>query len=251
MLSLGWGLILVAVMTTSAAAEPIDLYARAARNYDGGEFAGAAIQYDSLLQMGYGSSEVYFNLGNAHFRSGSIGEAIWAYRSAAELSPRDLDIQANLNVARLVVRDRIEPVQPSFLRLVWLSLAELLSISEGSRLVTILWGMVWLCVAGWLWWPAGQRILRPALKLTGALWLMAALVLCAGYVESYNNVAAVIVADSTEALAEPGLGADVVFNGHAGLECVVRGTKHRYVLVELTNGRVGWIPSAHLKLVGT
>lgn len=244
-------LMLVAAMASSAAADPIDLFARAARNYDGGEFAGAAIQYDSLLQMGYGSSEVYFNLGNAHFRSGSIGKAIWAYRSAAELSPRDLDIQANLNVARLVVRDRIEPVQPSFLRLVWISLADLLSISEGGRLVTILWGMVWLCVAGWLWWPAAQRILMPAIKLTGAVWLMAALVLTARFVESYNNVAAVIVADSTEALAEPGLGADVVFDGHAGLECVVRGTRHRYVLVELANGRVGWIPSEHLKLVGT
>lgn len=244
-------LFLVAVAAQTVLSAPIDLYARAARSYDGGEFAGAAVQYDSLLLMGYGSAEVYFNLGNAHFRSGSIGEAIWAYRSAAELSPRDLDIQANLNVARLVVRDRIEPVQPGLLKLIWLSMAELLSISEGGRLVTALWGLVWLCVAGWLWWPDRRRILRPAIKLTGVVWLLAALILGARYVETYSNVAAVIVAEETEALAEPGLGADVVFSGHAGLECVVRGSKHRYLLVELANGRVGWIPSAHVKLIGT
>jgi hypothetical protein len=92
---------------------------------------------------------------------------------------------------------------------------------------------------------------NPLLKILVTLWAAAALVLVARYLEVSNTVPAVVVADETEALSGPGGEADVVFTGHAGLECVVRGSRDDYLLVELANGRVGWVPTADLALVGT
>ncbi len=58
------------------------------RLYDQGKFSEAAFAYENLLRTGQASSAVYFNLGNAFFKSGQIGHAIFAYRQAGQSTPR-------------------------------------------------------------------------------------------------------------------------------------------------------------------
>jgi hypothetical protein len=68
--------------------------------YEEGRFTQAATNYDGLLRAGHVSPEIYFNAGNAWFKAGQIGRAIYSYRRAAELAPRDPDIRANLALVR-------------------------------------------------------------------------------------------------------------------------------------------------------
>ena len=56
--------------------------------------------YEKILQSGAISPALYFNYGNAEFKSGNLGRAIAAYRQAAELAPRDAEVRANLDFAR-------------------------------------------------------------------------------------------------------------------------------------------------------
>ena len=41
--------------------------------------------YKRILDYGFESSDLYHNLGNAHFRIGNIGKAIWAYNKSLML----------------------------------------------------------------------------------------------------------------------------------------------------------------------
>src|SRR4030095_9977885 len=50
------------------------------------------------------SPALWFNLGNACFKSGQIGRAIVAYRRAENSTPRDPDVRANLKFARNQVK---------------------------------------------------------------------------------------------------------------------------------------------------
>ena len=68
--------------------------------YEEGKFAQAAAAYEQLIQSGRVSAPLYFNLGNAWFKSGQMGRAITAYRRAEQLAPRDPDVRANLQFAR-------------------------------------------------------------------------------------------------------------------------------------------------------
>ena len=68
--------------------------------YEEGKFAEAAAAYESLVQSRQVSAALYFNLGNAWFKSGQIGRAIAAYRQAEQMTPRDPDLRANLQFAR-------------------------------------------------------------------------------------------------------------------------------------------------------
>src|SRR5205823_5530071 len=70
------------------------------RFYFEGKFSEAATTYGILEQSGQKSAALYFNWGNALFKSGQIGRAIAAYRRAEALTPRDPDLRANLQFAR-------------------------------------------------------------------------------------------------------------------------------------------------------
>ena len=56
--------------------------------------------YEKIIDSGQENSTVFYNLGNAYYRSGDIGHAIWAYKHANKFSPRDKDIIHNLKIAR-------------------------------------------------------------------------------------------------------------------------------------------------------
>jgi hypothetical protein len=247
-LILAW-LVVCWAADTRAGDDPVQAYARAAQHYDAGQFSSAAAVYDSLLSAGYRPPEVYFNLGNAYFRSGSLGEAIWAYRSALNLAPRDADVQVNLTVARLACRDRIEAAPPGLVKQLWREVSGVLSLAEGARLVTVLWFALWLAAAVGLWLPVTRRWIMPTVKLLALLWLVSAATLTLRYVARRNTEAGVVIAQETQARSAPDPDEDVAFTGHAGMECTVRGRRGEYLLIELANGRVGWIPASDLKLI--
>src|SRR5881396_3448439 len=75
-------------------------FEQANRLYEQGQFPEAAAAYQKIIVNGQVSPALYFNLGNALFKSGQIGRAILNYRLAEQLAPRDPDIRANLRFAR-------------------------------------------------------------------------------------------------------------------------------------------------------
>ena len=68
--------------------------------YEQGKFRDAAANYEKIIQSGSTSSTTFFNLGNAYLKSGQVGRAMVAYRSAQKLSPRDSNVRSNLQFAR-------------------------------------------------------------------------------------------------------------------------------------------------------
>lgn len=68
-------------------------------NYEKGEYEKAITEYERILDSGYESAEVYYNLGNSYFRSGDLARAILNYERAERLAPGDADIVANKKFA--------------------------------------------------------------------------------------------------------------------------------------------------------
>ena len=83
---------LCAAKMTSAA----ELYITANRDYNEGRYQKAIEGYLRLFDSGYVNGHLYYNLGNAYFRSGQLGRAILNYKRAELLIPRDADLNFNL-----------------------------------------------------------------------------------------------------------------------------------------------------------
>jgi len=85
--------------SVSADAETEALFERANQLYEEGHFLDAIQAYQPLL-TNHPTTALCFNLGNAYFKSGQLGEAIFHYRMAERETPRDPDVRANLRFAR-------------------------------------------------------------------------------------------------------------------------------------------------------
>lgn len=209
------------------------------RLYEQGKFSEAIAGYQQLVQSGKVSPALYFNLGNACFKSGQLGRAIAAYRNAEKLAPRDGDVRANLQFVRARVQS--PTVAPSS----WDRWLATLTLNEWALLAAaVLW--VWLLAAA-----AVQ--LKPALKqsLNTFLWCggIAVLVLggCTGAAWSSKSTktAIVVVPDAllhSGPLDEAATGATV----HDGAELEVLDAKNNWLQVSADNQHIGWIKNEQI-----
>ncbi len=68
--------------------------------------------YSELIGEGYFSAELFYNTGNAYYRTGDIGKSIWAYEKALRIDPSNEDIQSNLAFVNNQAIDQIDNSKP-------------------------------------------------------------------------------------------------------------------------------------------
>ncbi len=88
-------------------------FVKAAQAYDEGRVHDAIAAYTRLVEAGFSTPELFYNIGNAFYRSGDLGRAVLNYRRAWHLAPRDPDIRANLRFA-LQSAGAVEPAFPAW-----------------------------------------------------------------------------------------------------------------------------------------
>jgi tetratricopeptide (TPR) repeat protein len=211
------------------------LFDAANKLYDAGEYSEAAAGYLGLLRTGRASAAVYFNLGNACFKTGHLGRAIAAYRVALELEPRDPDAQANLRFARA-------QVQGTTLAESWLErFLGKLSLNEWTWAAA---GAVWV-----FFLLLTLRQVRPAWKRSMRSWLvadgLAAVLLCgalgAAYYQARGEPVAIVVASDAVVRQGPLDEAKSVFTAHDGAELRVLDRKDNWLQVATDAQHLGWL----------
>lgn len=88
-----------------------------------GDFGAARDALAAIVASDGPSPAVLYNLGNASFRAGLIGEAVLSYERALLLAPRDQDIRANLRRVRKAA-ELPEPEAGAWTRVVHLLTAD-------------------------------------------------------------------------------------------------------------------------------
>ena len=236
-LLLVWLMALIGMSNASllAAADVATAFDAANKLYEEGKYADAAGAYEKLAQSGSVSPAIYFNLGNARFKSNQIGRAIAAYCQARRLAPRDPDVRANLQFARNQVQG------PTLRAGRWQRWLGELSLNEWTLLTT---GAVWL----WLsllaliqWQPAWKRTLHGWVIASGAAVAVSAL--CLG-TTIYTGCATrtVIFATPDMAVREGPLEeSKTAFTAHDGAELKVLDQKDDWLQVGDGGRNVGWL----------
>ena len=90
-------------------------------------YTQAIADYQELLKDGV-SADIYYNLGNAYYRTDNITQALLAYERAHLLSPGDADIRFNLEMAQSKTIDKITPQSEMFFVTWYKALVNLMSV---------------------------------------------------------------------------------------------------------------------------
>src|SRR5207302_4525001 len=87
-------------IAASAVAQTEPQFAEATQEYAQGHFKEAIGGYETLVRSGQWSANLFYDLGNAYFRTGDFGRAILNYDRALALERHHPEAAANLQIAR-------------------------------------------------------------------------------------------------------------------------------------------------------
>jgi tetratricopeptide (TPR) repeat protein len=226
------GLWLVLCLSAHADAPSFD---DANRLYEQGKYREAVVAYEQLLASGTRSAALWFNLGNAHFKAGHVGDAIAAYRQAERLAPRDADIRANLDFARRQVTG--QTLRPSWLQRTLTTL----TTNEWTLLALIpVWAWFALMIARQF-----KPALRPALRrwtwASGAAGLVACAALAFVLSQRFNSQTLVVNSRQTVVRAGPFEESPSAFTAADGAEFALHDAKGDWYQVSDGHKPIGWL----------
>ena len=89
-----------ALSASSVLAQSDADFPKANQEFAQGHFKEAITGYEALIRAGQWSANVFYDLGNAYFRTGDFGRAILNYERALALERHHAEATANLQIAR-------------------------------------------------------------------------------------------------------------------------------------------------------
>ena len=220
-------------------------------SYVHGEYQQAIKEYESLLKNG-ASADLYYNLGNAYYRTENITKAVLNYERALLLSPSDRDIRFNLQMARSKTIDKITPEQEMFFITWYRSLVNLASVDGWAR--TALWALA-LAIVLALLYLFSDRIWLRKVGFFGALFLIAIFVFSNIFAHQQkellvNRKGAIVTASSVTVKSTPDKKGTDLFILHEGTKVTITDSSMReWKGVRLADGKEGWIETKQIELI--
>ncbi|MDY6863359.1 MAG: SH3 domain-containing protein [Thermodesulfobacteriota bacterium] len=217
----------------------MDLFLKANKNYKKGAFYDSAKLYEEILHSGIKNGIIYYNLGNCYFKIEKLGKAIRAYRNAQLYLPRDEDLEANINYARQLTKDKIEGKNDFSIIKSLCFWYTLLSLKEVMLVFIffnfLLWGMLIIKMfkenelINWLSYSCLIFFLIFGITL-GVKWYV------------LNKMSYGIVTEE-EILIRAGNSENstVLFKLHDGTEFIIEGKEGDWYKIKIPDGKRGWV----------
>jgi tetratricopeptide (TPR) repeat protein len=226
------------------------LYAQGNEEYQKGNFASAEQYYRQILDAGADGSAVYYNLGNACFKLKKLGDAIYYWEKAQQRAPADRDIRENLQLANLLIVDRIETRPDPMPVRVLSTIPGLLTIKQESWLVFSLFVVANLLFAVYRTSKSRNsfRALLASLA-AGLLFIFFACSLSWKIYERDYRKKGIVIEQKVDVRSGPGSENVTVFTIHEGIKVRVLGSANGWYQISLPNGWNGWLPQNHLRIL--
>ncbi|MBN2746040.1 MAG: tetratricopeptide repeat protein [Bacteroidales bacterium] len=226
-----------------------DLFNRANKHYQAGEYSIAIELYDSIYQSGYQSFEMLYNMGNAYYEKEDYAKAILYWEKAKKLNPQDEDLLHNLELVQTKIPDQIEEVPRFILIKAWKSVVFGLS----DFLWTILNILVFTLLVVSVYLIASSQ--RPKIKKTffyiGILSFFTTIFTgVAGY-QNYNELTqhktAIIQTPTVNVKSSPDENSSTLFVLHSGTKIKLIDKIGSWQQISIANGNKGWIKISYFE----
>ena len=223
----------------------------AEKAYDSKNFKISIHHYQKLINEGYKSYQLYFNLGNSYYRNNELGKAIYYYELASKSNPADDDIKINLAIAASKTIDKVNSKENFFITAIKTNI--LLSFS------TFTWSIFtisFISLASILFFIFinSNNILIKRISFIGTCFCFIFFTLSyfLGYTSlksKSENKFAIITSKEIKILNEPTISGISKFNLHEGTKIRIVENKGEWILIKLDNGNEGWIKTTDVGII--
>lgn len=240
------------VLSMTAKAQTGDnLWQEANSAYAESDYTKAIELYSDILNMGLESSDLYYNLGNAYFKSDSLAKAIVNYHRALKLDPSNENLIHNLEVAEAQTLNRIESVPPFFL-VEWVhGLKYRLSSNGWAIAAQISFFLMLAFIAFYLLsGNAAKRKFGFTLASIMAILFVISLVSSNSLrSEKVDSKGAIIIKSAISVKSSPDRNGKDLFILNEGASVEVRDSMNGYSEIVIASGNSGWVPTESVEII--
>tara|TARA_B100000767_G_scaffold179962_1_gene167966 strand:+ start:91 stop:819 length:729 start_codon:yes stop_codon:yes gene_type:complete len=215
------------------------------KQYIDENYLAAISLYDSILTSGLESSELYYNLGNCHYKTKDWANAIWHYEKSIQLNTNKKTIH-NLELAKLKIIDRIEPLPQLFYKKWWSNLVQTLSTQAWQTLVLL--GISFIFILQLI---SQFTLLKSKLttKIFSTLTLIIFLITQTSFYNNFTKKEAIIFSETIAVNSAPTFNSTNLFTLHSGTKIEIIDVIGDWINIKISNGNSGWIEYQSIKVL--
>ena len=217
--------------------------------YNQGKYAEAIDLYRTILDSGSHSAELYFNLGNAHYKLNNIAPSIYYYEKALQLDPNDKDIKNNLAFAENMTIDDIDIVPESAFNKLLNGITNNLSFDGWAKLsIVLVFCFVILILFYYFAYSSTKK------RMAFIVGMFSLILACFSLVFAFHKYnldkkdrPAIVFVAEAKVNTEPNSRSEETFRLHEGTKVQILDTVNDWKKIKLADGKTGWILSDDLK----
>jgi tetratricopeptide (TPR) repeat protein len=227
------------------------LIEKANQAYNNGSFTEAIDLYQAVVDSGFVSAALFYNLGNAYFKSRDIPSAILYYEKALKLDPKDEQARFNLNIANSQITDKIESVPEMFYMRWWKSFTGLFTPGTWARLSIAFFIALLILLTFFI-------VMRNITARRAVFWagsiviLMLVISFYVAYQKNYHlshDNYAIIFTPTVTIKSSPANNSVDLFVIHEGTKVEILDKVEGWYEIKIVNGSIGWLPEDVLRKI--
>jgi len=214
--------------------------------YSEGKYDKAIKTYEEVLNSGFESGNLYYNLANSYFKNGELGKAILNYRKAMRLIPRDSDLKSNYEYTKSLIKGGVVETKAQWYRIVFNKMFSLFTIDGLAFSLAVIFAIILLVILATMYIPSIRKYRVVTLSL---LIIIFALFFMALFEKaSVVGKEAVVIAQKTDAKFEPFDSATIHFTLYEGTEVVVVSSRDSWFRIKRSDKKTGWVKASDLEV---
>lgn len=219
--------------------------------YQSGDYDRAIRCYQEIVNHGNEGAILYYNMGNAYFKSKQTAEALLWYERALRLDPSNEDIKHNIAYANMQITDKIEVLPELFVVRWWNALSKSMTVTGWAVMAVVFGALFALSIA--LMLVSRRRWLSvTAVVLAFISLLIAIFSLIFASKESKRYIQqpeAIVMQSVVNAKGTPDESGTSLFVIHEGLKVAVTDRVGTWVEIRLPNGEKGWVEATSIEVI--
>lgn len=228
------------------AQKPEELFTKANSLYNENAFDSALVVYKNIIDQGYSSATLYYNIGNTYYKLRNYPLAIYYYEKSLKLEPNNEDTRHNIEIAQLFLTDKIEAVPELFIKTWWNNLSNSFTLNTWSIITLALIGISLTCIFFYI--TAKTRGLKKSMFFSGIIMIL--LLACSlsisinknNYISTHNE--GIIIIPTITIKSSPSTSSVDLFVLHEGAKVKILDNTDGWEKIKIANGSIGWLPTS-------